>query len=46
MEWNEMENGMERKFRYGISKTPDGMEWKISRMEWKTTFHISIPIPY
>ena len=22
------------------------MEWKISRMEWKTTFHTSIPFPY
>ena len=22
------------------------MEWKISRMEWKTIFHTSIPIPY
>ena len=25
---------MERKFRYGICQ--NGMEWKISRMEWKT----------
>ena len=24
----------------------NGMEWKISRMEWKTIFHTSIPIPY
>ena len=22
------------------------MEWNISRMEWKTIFHTSIPIPY
>ena len=40
--------GMERKFQYGIWKMPEwnGMEWKISRMEWKTIFHTSIPIPY
>ena len=24
----------------------NGMEWKISRKEWKTIFHTSIPIPY
>ena len=22
------------------------IEWKISRMKWKTTFHTSIPIPH
>ena len=22
------------------------IEWKISRMEWKTIFHTSIPIPF
>ena len=39
---------MELKFWYGIWKMPEwnGMEWKISRIEWKTIFHISIPIPY
>ena len=40
--WYGMENGMERKFRYGVWKMPEwngmedfknGMEWKISRME-------------
>ena len=36
--------GMKRKFRYGICQ--NGMKWKISRMEWKTIFHTSIPIPY
>ena len=39
MEWNE-NFGME----YG--RCQNGMEWKISRMEWKTIFHTSIPIPY
>ena len=38
MEWNGIENGMEQKFRYG--RCQNGMEWKISRMEWKTIFHI------
>ena len=42
----EMEDGMERKFRYGKWKMPNGMEWKISRIEWKTIFHTSKPIPY
>ena len=39
MEWN-VNFGME----YG--RCQNGMEWKISRMEWKTIFHTSIPIPY
>ena len=39
MEWNG-NFGME----YG--RCQNGMEWKISRMEWKTIFHTSIPIPY
>ena len=31
---------MERKFRYGISygRCLNGMEWKISRIKWKTLF--------
>ena len=39
MEWNG-NFGME----YG--RCQNGMEWKISRMEWKAILHISIPIPY
>ena len=31
MEWNRIENGMERKFRYGISKM---LEWNGRFQEW------------
>ena len=43
--WYGMENGMERKFRNGVERCHYGIEWKISRMDWKTIFHTSIPIP-
>ena len=44
MVWNGMENGMERKFRYGIWKMP---EWNgISRMEWQTIFHTVLPYQF
>ena len=38
MEWNG-NLGME------CGRCQNGMEWKISRIEWKTIFHTSIPIP-
>ena len=44
MVWNGMENGMEWNGNFGMEDAR--MEWKISRMEWKTIFHTSIPIPY
>ena len=48
MEWNGMENEMEWNGNFGkeYGRCQNGMEWKISRMEWKTIFHTSIPIPY
>ena len=48
MVWNGMENGMEWNGNFGMDygRCQNGMEWKISRMEWKTIFHTSIPIPY
>ena len=43
MEWNGKWNGTE----ISVWNMEDArMEWKISRMEWKTIFHTSIPIPY
>ena len=44
MEWNGKKwNGTE----ISVWNTENaGMEWKISRMEWKTIFYISIPITY
>ena len=43
MERNGKRNGME----IAVWKMEDArMEWKISKMEWKTIFHTSIPIPY
>ena len=48
MVWNGMENGMEYNGNFGMEygRCQNGMEWKISRMEWKTIFHTSTPIPY
>ena len=40
--WNEME----RNFGMEYGRCQNGMEWKISRMEWKIIFHTSIPIPH
>ena len=43
MEWNGKWNGTE----ISVWNMEDArMEWKISRMEWKTIFRTSIPIPY
>ena len=44
MVWNGMENGMEWNGNFGMEygRCQNGMEWKISRMEWKTIFHTSI----
>ena len=43
MEWYGKWNGTE----ISIWNMEDArMEWKISKMEWKTIFHTSIPIPY
>ena len=41
-------HGMEWNGNFGMEyrRCQNGMEWKISRMEWKTIFHTSIPIPY
>ena len=46
--WYGMENGMEwnGNFDMEYGRCQDGMEWKISRMKWKTIFHTSIPIPF
>ena len=46
--WYGMENEMEWNGNFGMEygRCQNGMEWKISRMEWKTIFHTSIPIPY
>ena len=46
--WYGMEWKMEWKGIFGMEygRCQNGMEWKISRMEWKTIFHTSIPIPY
>ena len=43
MVWNGMENGMEWNGNFGMEygRCQNGMEWKISRMEWKTIFHTS-----
>ena len=43
-----MENEMEWNGNFGMEygRCQNGMKWKISRMEWKTIFHTSIPIPY
>ena len=48
MEWSGMENGMEWNGNFGkeYGRCQNGMEWKISRMEWKTILYTSIPIPY
>ena len=48
MVWNGMENGIEWNGNFGMEygRCQNGMEWKISRIEWKTIFHTSIPIPY
>ena len=39
MEWN-------RNFGMEYGRYQNGMEWKISGMEWKAIFHASTPIPY
>ena len=39
MEWNE-------NFGIEYERYQNRMEWKISRMEWMTIFHTSIPNPY
>ena len=39
MEWKMEWNG---NFGMEYGRCQNGMEWKISRMEWKTTFHTSI----
>ena len=41
-------HGMEWNGNFGMEcgRCQNGMEWKISRMKWKTIFHTSIPIPY
>ena len=46
--WHEMEWKMEWNGNFGMEygRCQNEMEWKISRMEWKTIFHTSIPIPY
>ena len=43
-----MENGIEWKGNFGpkYGRCQNGMEWKISRMEWKTIFRTFIPISY
>ena len=52
MEWNGKWNGIKRKMEWNETEIlvwimeDARMEWKISRMEWKTIFHTSIPIPY
>ena len=43
MEWKMEWNG---NFGVECGRCQNGMEWKISRMEWKTIFHTSIAISY
>ena len=43
MEWKMKWNG---NFGLEYGRCHNGMERKISRMEWKTIFHTFIPIPY
>ena len=43
MEWKMEWNG---NFGMEYGRCQNGMEWKILRMEWKTIFHTSIPIPF
>ena len=39
MKWN-------GNFGMDYGRSQNGMEWKISKMEWKTIFHTSIQISY
>ena len=46
--WYGMEWKMEWNGNFGMEygRCQNGMEWKISRMIWKTIFHTSIPISH
>ena len=46
MEWIGMENGMKRKFRYGIWKMPKWNGMEDFKNEMEAIFYTSTPIPY
>ena len=43
VKWNGKWNG---NFGMEYGRCQNGMEWKISKMEWKTILHASILIPF